>query len=173
MNNDKGIRLIGIVSFLVISLLGVLNHYLYDLLDKPSWIKFAVATDESVFQHMKLILYPWILTIIVLYYVFPKQLKNYVSSVLGLWIYILIIPFFYYLWTDTLEKEDNLTYDISIYFISVFISIVVWLSLCGLRINKLLDNVLTFSGYLVAIYWFTKCSYDMCPNIYEPEHSQD
>ena len=162
-----------LASFIIAGL-GALNHFVYEWTGESKFIKWAAATDESTFQHMKLALYPWIITILVsyMYYKF-RFLKNSVSSVFGLWVYILMIPVFFYTYTEVLENEHNLTYDIITFILSVIIGVFVWLSTCKFKIDKRLDALLTGFGYFVAIFWFTVCSYNSCPDIYVPNSEED
>ncbi len=172
MKSDKRLML-GLIASFIIAGLGSLNHFVYEWTGESKFIKWAAATDESTFQHMKLALYPWIITILVSYMFYKfRFLKNSVSSVLGLWVYILMIPAFFYTYTEVLENEHNLTYDIITFILSVIIGVFVWLSTCKFKIDKRLDALLTGFGYFVAIFWFTVCSYNSCPDIYVPSSEE-
>jgi hypothetical protein len=46
-----------IISFVVVSILGVLFHFAYDILDFPL-LKIIFPTNESIFEHTKLIVFP-------------------------------------------------------------------------------------------------------------------
>ena len=175
MKEEKQKLLLALISTVIISGFGALNHFIYDWMNESKWVKWAVATDESTFQHMKMALYPWIVTILVSYLLFKfKFLKNWVSSVLGLWVYLLMVPTFFYFWTLVLKNEHSLNYDIATFIISVLLGVIVWVNTSGLSIDCKLDRLLTGCGYITAIWWFTLCTEYSCPDIYlEPEHSHD
>ena len=55
---QKGRGILGILGFIIGGMLGVLLHFLNDLIYVPEVFKFLVATDESVFEHLKLYFFP-------------------------------------------------------------------------------------------------------------------
>ena len=47
-----------------------------------------------------------------------------------------MIPAFFYTYTEVLENEHNLTYDIITFILSVIIGVFVWLSTCKFKIAE-------------------------------------
>ena len=72
-----------ILNFLIISTLGTLNHFLYAWFGKLKILKLFFASSESIFEHMKLVLYPSILGMF-----FSMIFFNYNNIILK--IYILV-----------------------------------------------------------------------------------
>lgn len=86
---------ISILSLVFVLILGTLNHFMYD------WFSFTIVglftpVNESIFEHLKLTFYPFLLTCIVRYFFLNDKdyfLKVALASVAG----ILTIPTLYYL----------------------------------------------------------------------------
>lgn len=81
--------------------LGVLNHFIYD------WFNFIIIgvvapVNESIFEHIKLVFYPFLLTIIVRFFFYFDKYYFYkaaVSSISGVIILPVIYYFFYIFFT--------------------------------------------------------------------------
>ncbi len=105
-----------IKSFIIISIMGVLFHYFYDLFNQNKFIGLIFPHNESVFEHLKLVLVPNLI-----YYSFiKKEDKN--SFYLGLLVSIVLsmslIIVLYYFFKLFFE---SIIIDISIYFVSIFV----------------------------------------------------
>ena len=129
------------------------------------------STDDSIFQRTKLAFYPWILCLLTIFILkntnYKKELKfikNYTSALLGYITYITLIPLFFYIWTQILEKEPNLIYDIFSFIVSIVIGIIVWIMFSKVNIkNKkffVMDKVITIVGFFILSLWFFDCSYN-------------
>lgn len=161
------------ISFLIIGTLGVLNHFIYDWGNQSNVLAFFAATDESVFEHMKLALWPWIWTIFVVYIMrfsggFRKFdfIQNLCSSTIGLGIYIGFIPLSFYLYTEALGYKHNLPVDIVLYFVSVLLGTMTWGLLSVYSVHIVMDVFVFLSLLSAFLIWFTTCSYTSCSNIY-------
>lgn len=64
----KGRGRLRAVCYLIAGGLGVLQHFLNDLVTVPGVLRFLVATDESVFEHLKLYFFPVMIVTLVEYY---------------------------------------------------------------------------------------------------------
>ena len=64
----KGRGRLRAVCYLIAGGLGVLLHFLNDLVTVPGVLRFLVATDESVFEHLKLYFFPVMIVTLVEYY---------------------------------------------------------------------------------------------------------
>ena len=106
-----------ILNFLIISSLGTLNHFLYAWFGKLKILKLFFASSESVFEHMKLVLYPSILGMI-----FSMIFFNYnniiFSCSVGLLVSIFLIPVLYYISLFVFKKNVGFI-NILIFFVSV------------------------------------------------------
>lgn len=84
-----------IISAIFVLCLGTLNHFIY------GWLPYKLVgifapVNESIFEHLKLVFYPFLITIIIRYFKHKEDyyfLKASIASVSG----ILTIPLLYYL----------------------------------------------------------------------------
>lgn len=108
-----------IIGVLVVSILGTLFHFLYE------WIPiFIFPMNESIFEHCKLILFPFII-----YYFcclpFYKEDKGvlFSSFISAILVSIMIIITFYYTYSGILGYDVD-GVNICLYYIAVFIGFI-------------------------------------------------
>jgi hypothetical protein len=86
---------ISIISSLFVIGIGTLNHFMYDWFPFPL-VGIFTPVNESIFEHLKLVFYPFLITIIIRFFFINKKdyfVKAAVSSIAG----IITIPILYYL----------------------------------------------------------------------------
>ena len=54
-----------LVQAIIISVVGSLMHFVYEASGESDIVAVLAPTDESVFSHMKLVLWPWIITAVI------------------------------------------------------------------------------------------------------------
>lgn len=87
---------IGLIFCLAMSFI---FHFAYEWLGKPAGLAFLFATNESVWEHSKIIFYPYLIFGIVEYFVLKPDLKTYFTAKclpLVLCIPIMLIIFYTY-----------------------------------------------------------------------------
>ena len=101
------IILLELLLFLFSSIIGTLGHYLYKLSGNNSLVGFLFARNESIVEKVRL-------------------LNNNLLSIKGIQILIfsLIIIFFYY-GKRLFFKKNNAIYNITLFYIALFISYVI------------------------------------------------
>ena len=72
----KGRGRLNILGFIISGMLGVLLHFLNDLINVPVFLKFLAATDESVFEHLKLYFFPVMAVTLGQYFIERGSEKN-------------------------------------------------------------------------------------------------
>lgn len=120
MNKEK-IKKYQIFSVIFTFILGTLLHFTYNLSNQNPIVAVFSSVNESTWEHLKLIFFPTLLTIIIGYFYFNKSVSNFVcSKTLGLLISICFTVVFFYTYTGILGK--NIAFiDIASFFISVLI----------------------------------------------------
>lgn len=109
-----------LVGSIFIFLLGSLFHFTYELLGNNFLVSIFSATNESVFEHTKLVLYPIIIWYLIFYFKNKiKVNKNglFSSMIINLIFSILIIPLLFYFYTGAFGIESLLV-DLIIFYIS-------------------------------------------------------
>ena len=114
-----------IVGIVFIFLLGSLFHFTYELSNYNNIVGLFSATNESVFEHTKLIIYPTIIWYIIYYFknrkvtdkniLFSSMIINIITSILS------IIILFYSL--NGVFGKMSLVVDILIFLVSIIIGI--------------------------------------------------
>lgn len=118
----KKSTIIGIVFTIVI---GSLLHFTYDLSGNNPMIALFSAINESTWEHLKLLFFPYLLYSIYEYNKIGKKYSNYITSkFLGVSIGLICIPVFFYGYTALLQTNYTVI-DISIFILSVVISYLV------------------------------------------------
>ncbi|WMJ22257.1 DUF6512 family protein [Paludicola sp. MB14-C6] len=97
MENKKRILLFEIIGAIVIVIGAFLFHFLYELSGDNFIVGLFVATNESVFQHIKIVFVPFVLYSIIEYFCLNISFKKFFTakSIAGLSVYALLIIFYY------------------------------------------------------------------------------
>ena len=117
---DKSLRHICIIGFLFTSVLGTLNHFVYDWFGQNMLIGMFVPISESIWEHIKLLFFPMLLSIIYFHYRYRDEYPAFTIALLwGVLYGSLMIPVLYYTYTGIVGFHNSVI-DIAIYYISVF-----------------------------------------------------
>ncbi len=111
-----------VVGTIVVSLLGCLFHFAFEWLGSNSATAFLFATNESIFQHMKIFIMPYVAYSIFEYFAYGKNYHNFISAKgMSLLAGTLFIPVFFYSYSGILGF--NIVWlDIAIYFMAVILT---------------------------------------------------
>ena len=108
-------------STIFIFIIGTLLHFTYSLSNNNIIIGMFSAINESTWEHLKLIFFPMLLTIIIGTIYFKNIYPNYLCiKTRGLIIAMIFIIFFYYIYTGILGYNIVL-FNISSFFIATLI----------------------------------------------------
>ena len=102
MNKNK-IKKIQIFSIIFTFILGTLLHFTYKLSGNNQLVGVFSAVNESTWEHLKLVFFPMLLTIIIGYFYLGKDVKNYVySKTIGIIVSMSFIIVFFYTYSGIL-----------------------------------------------------------------------
>lgn len=160
MENTKKIKRLFILSSFVIFILSTLLHFSYKWSNENPFVGFFAPINESIFQHIKMFVFPTIIYYLITYLLFYKkyeiEFKKYFSSILLTIIVTSVsILFFYYVFKHALSISSMII-DISSFIIGLFISS--FLSY-KMYIKSKMNNFyflinLSFSIYVVAMIYY-------------------
>lgn len=120
MDNAK-IRNYQIVSVIFVCILGTLLHFTYEFFGQNILIAPFSAVNESVWEHLKLLFFPMLLTTIIGYFYIGKNVPNFLCSKLfGIIASMLFIIIFFYTYTGIIGKSIVFI-DIASFFIAVIL----------------------------------------------------
>lgn len=146
--------MLNIFGFLVISFLGTISHFIYDLSNHNKYAQVFFAVNESTWEHMKLVVYPSLFWALVEYPLIGSNPNFVVAKLASLLTMLILIPLFFYLYKFLFKKSD-LIFDIVEFFISIaagqFVS---FLILQSLPINKIY-NYIAFVVYITIVIYFS------------------
>ena len=111
-----------IVGFFVVSLLGTAAHDWYGLSGQHPVVSFLAPTDESVFQHLKLLFFPFLLYTFGEFCLFGRKRKGFfLQRTIGLLWGLAAIPVIYYSYT-LFTGHSIIAVDILLFYFSVGLS---------------------------------------------------
>lgn len=158
----KNIRNYQIFSVIFTFILGSLLHFTYALSGNNPVVAIFSSINESVLEHLKLLFFPMLLTIIIGYFFIEKDATNFLcSKTIGILTAMVFIVIFFYTYTGILGKNIP-AIDIGSFFIATilgeFLSYV-------LIVNKFkCNNVIAIITLIVIFSCFIIFTY-FTPNI--------
>ncbi len=161
MDKNK-IRNYQIISIIFACILGTLLHFTYKFFGENIFASWFSAINESVWEHLKLLFFPMLLTTIIGYFYLGKNVPNFLcSKVLGTLISMLFIIIFFYTYTGIIGKSI-LFIDISSFFVAVILGefLSYKLMISNFKCNNIIA-IITFTIILLCFIVFTYCT----PNI--------
>ncbi|MCI8640720.1 MAG: hypothetical protein HFJ59_02450 [Clostridia bacterium] len=110
-----------IASFIFVSILGTLLHFTYKFFGENIFVASFSAVNESVWEHLKLLFFPMVLTIIIGYFYIGKNVSNFLcSKALGIISAMLFIIIFFYTYIEIIGKSIVFI-DIASFFVAVIL----------------------------------------------------
>lgn len=137
-----------IISFLLISSLGTVLHFTHGWFKNGLLLHIFSATNESTWEHMKLLVLPTIVTMVFQYQLIGNQYSNFFNSILVLFLVeILSIPLLYEP-LRMLFKEVHFSITILIFYLAVLFGI---LSQYFILTNQILVMSESIAMILIAL----------------------
>lgn len=108
-------------AVIITVLLGVLLHFLYDWSDKNAFVALFSAVNESTWEHLKLLFFPFLLISIAEYFIYKPDFKKFFSArCIGMLCGLLSIIVIFYTYTGIYKNVDWV--NIAIFVVSVILS---------------------------------------------------
>ena len=118
MNKIKNYQ---IFSAILAGVLGTLLHFTFQLSGENMIVGSFSAINESVWEHLKLVFFPMLLTTIIGYFYIGRSLPNFLcSKTLGILASISFIIIFFYTYTGIIGKS-SVFIDIASFFVAVIL----------------------------------------------------
>lgn len=144
-----------IVSIIIISLVGTLSHFLYDLTDHNKIVGLFTAVNESTWEHIKIALTPTLLWSLIDGYQFGILPNYFVAKCSSLLIIIILMPLLFYGYKAIFKKE-SVIFNISSFYIVIFASQYAFYNIISMNsfgfIYTYISCILTFllfGGYMI------------------------
>ena len=110
-----------IISIIVISIVGTLSHFLYDLSNHNKFIGVFAAVNESTWEHIKIALTPTLLWGLVDGFIYGTNPNYFLAKSASLITIILLMPFLFY-GHKYVAKKDYFIFDIATFYIVIISS---------------------------------------------------
>lgn len=111
------------IGIIISIILGSFLHFAYNLSGKNKIIGYFTPVNESVWEHIKLSVFPVMLITIIIYLISPNDLNNLIPSLaVAVLLPFIIVPLLFYTYTH-FTKKAILPIDISIFIISIIIEL--------------------------------------------------
>lgn len=110
-----------IISIVVISVIGTLAHFMYDISNHNKIVGLFAAVNESTWEHIKIGLTPSILWSLVDGLLFGANPNYFLAKLVSLLIIIIVIPILFYGYRIFIQK-DIAVLNILIFYISIIFS---------------------------------------------------
>lgn len=151
----KKYELLGIIFTI---LMGIILHFTYTWSGSNSFVALFSAVNESTWEHLKLLFFPYILYAIFEYFTIGKHYPDFATAKLfGAIIGIITIPVLFYLYKIILG-HDYLAVDILIFILSVIIAYSVsYFVLKYLSLNLHYVSIILILFMIILFFIFT-CS---------------
>ena len=144
-----------IISVVVISVIGTLSHFLYDISKHNKVIGIFTAVNESVWEHIKIALTPTFLWGLVDGYVYGLNPNYFLAKFLSVLSIIILMPLLFYSYRIFLKKEI-LVVDIISFYIEIIVSQLIFHYIVELEPLNFIYNYIgcallfiLFGGYMI------------------------
>ena len=112
-----------VLGFIFVSIFGTLSHFLYKLSGNSVLIGIVCPINESIWEHIKLFYFSYLLWSIIEYFFTGKMKGLLFAKLIGAFAGMLFIPVFYYTYTGIIEKSIEIVNILS-FFIAVLFAFV-------------------------------------------------
>ena len=106
-----------IISVIVISIVGTLSHFLYDISNHNKVVGLFAAVNESTWEHIKIALTPTLLWGFIDGFIYGSNPNYFLAKFASLFIIIILMPALYYGHKAIIKKEIFILDIISFYIV--------------------------------------------------------
>lgn len=110
-----------LISIIVISIMGTLFHFLYDISNHNKIIGLFAAVNESTWEHIKIALTPTLIWGFVDGYIYGMNLNYFLAKFISLLSVIVIMPLLFYSYKFLFQK-NNAIINIIIFYVVIICS---------------------------------------------------
>lgn len=108
-----------IISIIIISMVGTLSHFLYDLTNHNKIVGLFLAVNESTWEHIKIALTPTLLWGLVDGFIYGDNPNYFLAKFVSLFIIIILMPALYYGHKAIIKNEIFILDIISFYIVII------------------------------------------------------
>ncbi len=113
----KSVKIWQLWNAAVVTLLGTLLHFLYDLSGKSVFVAPFSAVNESTWEHMKILFFPMLLFAIIQSFFFREKAAFWCIKLKGTLLGLILIPVLFYTYNGVIGPSPDFV-NITIFFLS-------------------------------------------------------
>ena len=115
-----------IVGVFFVAILGAIFHFLFELSGRNPVIASIVSVNESTWEHLKLLVFPFLLFMLIVWTSLRGCINNFIPGItLGIYSGSVFIVFAFYTYIGALTREHDLSIDIMIFILGIIIAFIV------------------------------------------------
>lgn len=137
-----------VLSIIVISIIGTLSHFLYDISNHNKIVGLFTAVNESTWEHVKIAITPTLLWSLVDGYIYGINLNYFLAKFVCLLTIVILMPLFFYA-KKAIIKKELFFLDIISFYVVIIISQIVFYFLLNINIVEFLFRYLSCIGMFV------------------------
>ena len=147
-----------IIGTIFIIVIGCIGHFLYDWFHHNKIIGYFAAVNESTWEHLKLVIAPTFLWLVVEYHFYFNNPNLFFARFISLMVMLLIIPLIFYSYTY-FTKKPILFIDISSFVVSIVIGQFVFSKLININVSNLFLTHVGIIGLLIIFFAYIMNTY--------------
>ena len=113
-----------IIGFIFVSVFGTLGHFVYEWLNYNKFIALFCPVNESVWEHLKLLFFPYLIWTAVEYFLLDKKANYFSSKIKGVLCGMVFIVSFFYTYSGITGKTSTFI-DILSFFVGTAIAFII------------------------------------------------
>lgn len=138
-------------GFFAVSIIGTFCHFLYEISGNSFAVGLFTPVNESPFEHLKLLFFPFLLWGVLEYFVYGRYTKGFVFlKALGVTIGMIFTIGTFYLYSSVIGR-NILPVDILLFLVSVMMAFAVLLS--GVLSERFEKRIYDIVGWAILIVW--------------------
>ena len=137
-----------IKSIIIISIIGTISHFLYDLTNHNKIVGLFTSVNESTWEHIKISLTPTILYSLYDGYLYGANPNYFFVFFFNFISLIILIPLLFYTYKN-IFKKDNKFFNIAIFYISIIISQILFYVILDIPKMDYIYNYLSCIGIFI------------------------
>jgi len=141
-----------------IIIIGSLGHFLYDWTNKNKLVGYFAAVNESTWEHIKLVIAPSFLWLIIEYHFYYANSNLFLARFLGLLVMMIFIPVLFYGYVH-ITKKNNFFVDISIFILAVILGQYIFRIIIQINYNNMWLRHLGILGLIIIFLFYLTRTY--------------
>ena len=109
------------IGFIVISIVGTLLHFLYEISGHNKVVAIFAAVNESTWEHIKIALTPTFLWSLLDGFKYGTSPNYFIAKSASLLVIVFLIPIIFYAYT-AITKKAVLWFDITYFYVTIFLN---------------------------------------------------